>query len=127
MGRMSDDSGNTGYSGGPDGFRPDEIGSDDIRVAAKKRLKAKRDFRTYLGIWAAVTVLLVAIWFFSGATSYFWPIWPFLGMGIGAFFAGLDAYGPGRRRITEAEIDAEVRRMTGPDGTGKEKWRTSEQ
>ena len=36
--------------------------NDDLRKAAKRRLKAKRDFHLYLGIWAAVTLLLVAIW-----------------------------------------------------------------
>ena len=86
---------------------------DDIRKQAKRRLKAKRDFWTFVGVWAAVTALLVAIWFFSsGADTYFWPVWPILGMGIAALFIGLDAYGPGRRYITESDIDAEVRRMT---------------
>lgn len=94
--------------------------NDDIRKIAKRRLKAKRDFYTYLGIWAAVTVLLVAIWFFTtGGDNYFWPIWPFLGMGIAAIFIGLDAFGPSNRYITESDIDAEVQRMTrGTDGVG---------
>ena len=86
---------------------------DDIRKQAMRRLKAKRDFWTFIGVWAAVTALLVAIWFFSsGPDTYFWPLWPILGMGIAALFVGLDAYGPGRRFITESDIDAEVRRMT---------------
>lgn len=86
---------------------------DELRTAARKRLKAKRDFLNYLGVWAAVSLLLVAIWFFTGAIGYFWPVWPIFGMGVAALFMGLDAYGPGRRQITEADIDAEVRRMTG--------------
>ena len=91
---------------------------DDLRRAAKRRLKAKRDFINYLGIWAAVTVFLIVIWFFSGGVgSYFWPIWPFLGMGIGAFFMGLDAYGPGRRYITDSDIDAEIERMRRRSGS----------
>jgi len=91
---------------------------DDLRRAAKQRLKAKRDFTNYLGIWAAVTLFLVVIWFFSGGIgSYFWPIWPFLGMGIGAFFIGLDAYGPGRRYITDSDIDAEIERMRRRSGS----------
>ena len=87
--------------------------NDELRKAAKQRLKAKRDFAMFLGIWAAVSALLVAIWFFSsGGNTYFWPVWPILGMGIAALFIGLDAYGPGRRYITEAEIDEEIKRMT---------------
>ena len=94
--------------------------SDEIRKIAKRRLKAKRDFYTYLAIWAGVTLLLVSIWFFaSGGDTYFWPIWPFLGMGIAAVFIGLDAFGPSSRYITESDIDAEVQRMTrGTDGVG---------
>ncbi|WP_257792093.1 hypothetical protein [Marisediminicola antarctica] len=34
-------------------------------------------------------------------------------MGIAAMFIGLDAYGPGRRYYTEADVDAEIARMTG--------------
>jgi hypothetical protein len=87
----------------------------DIRSQAKKRLKAKADFKQYLGIWAAVSLLLVGIWavtsYTTGNVLYFWPIWPFLGMGIAAFFMGLEAYGPSRNGITEADIDAEVERM----------------
>jgi hypothetical protein len=88
---------------------------DDIRKQAKKRLKAKQDFKQFLGVWLGVTALLVGIWaatsFFAGELLFFWPIWPFIGMGIAAFFIGLDAYGPGQRGITEADIDAEVDRM----------------
>ena len=92
--------------------------NDDLRKAAKRRLKAKRDFHLYLGIWAAVTLLLVAIWWFSSggdSSRYFWPVWPFLGMGVAAVFIGLDAYGPGSRYITESDIDREVERMTRGD------------
>jgi uncharacterized membrane protein len=86
---------------------------EDIRKHAKRRLKAKADFKVFLGVWAAVSVLVTAIWFASGAGAPFWPVWPILGMGIAALFMGLDAYGPGRKFITEADIDAEVRRMRG--------------
>ena len=88
---------------------------DDLRKIAKKRLKAQADFKQFLGIWLGVSLLLVAIWavtsYTTGAPLYFWPAWPILGMGVGAFFMGLDAYGPGQRGITESDIDAEVERM----------------
>ena len=88
---------------------------DDIRNQAKKRLKAKADFKQFLGIWLGVSALLVGIWaatsYSYGSPLYFWPIWPFLGMGVAAFFMGLEAYGPSRAGITEADIDAEVERI----------------
>ena len=46
--------------------------SDDIREFARKTLKAKNDFKIMAAIFAVVTVLLVAIWFFSGYRGYFW-------------------------------------------------------
>lgn len=88
------------------------MNNTELRHIAKKRLKAKADFRNYLWIWLGVSMLLTAIWWFSGAPSYFWPVWAIGGMGVAAFICGLDAYGPGRRFITEDAIDAEVRRIT---------------
>jgi hypothetical protein len=85
----------------------------ELREFAKKSLKKKRDFKQYLGVWAGVSALTTGIWAAAGA-GYFWPIWVILGMGIGAFFAGLDAYGKSfNNPITEADIDAEVKRLSG--------------
>lgn len=91
--------------------------ADDIRGAARARLKARNDFKVMLAIFGVITLVLLAVWFFStgqpsGFTAYFWPVWPILGMAIAAVFAGLDAYGVTRRYITEDDIDAEVARMT---------------
>lgn len=90
--------------------------ADDIRAAARARLKARNDFKIMIVIFAVIIVLLIAIWFFStglpsGFTSYFWPIWPIIGMTIAAVFVGLDAYGFTRRYITEEDVDAEIERM----------------
>jgi 2TM domain len=91
----------------------DSISDPVLRAIAKKSLKKKRDFKQYLGIWFAVSVILTAIWAMSGG-GYYWPIWAIFGMGIGAFFAGMDAYGKSfNKPISESEIDAEVKRLTG--------------
>lgn len=85
----------------------------DLRTAARARLKAKNDFTVMLAIFAVVIVVLLAVWFFSsGPGSYFWPVWPILGMSIASVFAGLDAYGVTRRYITESDVDSEVAKMT---------------
>jgi hypothetical protein len=91
--------------------------ADDIRAAARARLKARNDFKIMLAIFGVITLLLLAIWFFStgqpsGFRAYFWPVWPILGMSIAAIFVGLDAYGVTRRYITEEDVDAEIARMT---------------
>ncbi|MFZ2964675.1 MAG: 2TM domain-containing protein [Rhodoglobus sp.] len=89
----------------------------DIRAEARKRLKSKNDFKILLAVFAVVILILIAIWFLSsGWGSYFWPIWPILGMSIAAVFAGLDAYGVTRKFISEADVDAEVDKMTRKGG-----------
>lgn len=85
----------------------------ELRTAARARIKARNDFKVMLAIFLVVALLLIGIWYFStGLDSYFWPVWPIVGMTVAAVFAGLDAYGVTRRHITEADVDAEVARMT---------------
>jgi hypothetical protein len=85
--------------------------TDELRTLARKRLKAKQEFKNFLLIWLGVSLLLTVIWMVSG-TGYFWPGWAIGGMGIAAFFIGIDAYGPGRGVITEEAVDAEVEKLT---------------
>lgn len=85
-----------------------------IREEARRRLKAKNDFKIFFAVAIVVILICLVVWWLtSGVNSYFWPIWPILGLTIGLIFAGLDAYGITRKYITEADIDAEVRRMSG--------------
>jgi hypothetical protein len=85
---------------------------DDERKIAKKRIQKKIDFRNYLFVWFAVSVLLVGVWFITTPGGNFWPVWAIGGMGFAALFVGWDAYGS-KRVITEADIDAEVKKMNG--------------
>ncbi|HEX4442108.1 MAG TPA: 2TM domain-containing protein [Galbitalea sp.] len=87
--------------------------NEDVRAQALKRLKAKRHFLEYVGIWVVVSIFLSVVWLLTSQGGFFWPIWPIAGMGVAALFIGLDAYGPGRRVITDADIEAEVAKMTG--------------
>lgn len=86
--------------------------NDDLRDFARKQLKKKQEFKTYLVVYAGVVGLVTAIWFLTSPGSYFWPIWVIFGMGIGAVATGLDAYGNRLSKpITEADVDAEVERL----------------
>jgi fatty acid desaturase len=85
-----------------------------VREEARRRLKAKNDFKIFFAVAIVVILICLVIWYLtSGFGSYFWPIWPILGLSIGLVFAGLDAYGITRKYISEADVDAEVRRMQG--------------
>ena len=56
---------------------------------AQKRAAFKWSFSAY--VFAMFS--LVCIWLFSsGPLSYFWPIWPIIGWGIGLLFQYLAAY-----------------------------------
>jgi hypothetical protein len=83
---------------------------DPIRAQARKSIKRKQDFWRFFWVWIAVSILLSAIWFFTGDHHYFWPGWAIGGIAIGLFFTGLDAYGPGKKIITDEDIDAEIAR-----------------
>lgn len=85
----------------------------ELRESVRKRLKARNNFVVMAAIFAIVALILAVIWFLSGGPgTYFWPVWPYLGMGIALLFAGLDAFGIANRTITEADVDAEIARIS---------------
>ena len=84
--------------------------TDADRDAAKKRIKARREFWALLAVLVVISAFLVAIWFLTGASSYFWPIWPLMGFVIAIVFSGLNAFGVINREVTDADIDAELAR-----------------
>jgi hypothetical protein len=77
------------------------------RVAARKRLVARREFFSHVASYFAVNVFLIVVWAVTGA-GYFWPIWVIAGWAIALAFHAWEVFG--RRPITEADIDAELRR-----------------
>jgi hypothetical protein len=81
--------------------------SSSERDAAKQRVQVRRDFSSHLVAFVVVNGFLVAIWAMTGA-GYFWPAWVLGGWGVGLVLHAWDAFV--RRPITEADIDAEVRR-----------------
>ena len=86
--------------------------SDNLRAAAVKRIKAKRDFWRTFGIFVIFWLILTAVWALSGG-GYFWPMWAMFGMGIVLLFIGFGAYGPAERQPSEQEINDEMRKMGG--------------
>ena len=70
----------------PDGGLPERFGGGLM----------ERVFQAHASIIVLVNLFLVAIWAASGM-GYFWPIWPFLGWGLGVGIHGAVTYGLLRR------------------------------
>jgi hypothetical protein len=63
-------------------------------------------FKGSLGAYIVVNLALVAIWYFSsGPGSYFWPIWPAIGWGIGVAMQYVGAYHADRMFSAEEEYE----------------------
>jgi hypothetical protein len=81
----------------------------DVRVEARKRLEKKRGLQGGAVAYVVVNAFLVGVWWVTGA-GYFWPGWVLAGWGIGMVLGLWDYL---RRPVTEADVDDEVRRLTG--------------
>ena len=81
--------------------------SDQARADARKRVQRKREFASNLAAYLVVNAFLVVIWYLGGH-GYFWPGWVMAGWGVGLVMHGYDVYF--RRPITDADVDAELRR-----------------
>lgn len=59
---------------------------NDPRRRAARQAALRRSVQIHLGGYAAMVVIVLAVWLAVGLTAgawYFWPIWPILGAGIG--------------------------------------------
>lgn len=83
------------------------LAETDARQRAINRLKAKQGFKALAGTAVLVLVLCTVIWALSGQ-GYFWPIWVVFGFGIALVASGWKLYGPGRKGITEEDIEREM-------------------
>lgn len=91
---------------------PQAIRRHDPQRQAEQVRAAKLGMRLHVGAYLAMVVIVLTVWaataIFAG-TTYFWPVWPILGAGIGVASHVLpvklglktpcpDLWGPGRRR-----------------------------
>jgi len=81
-----------------------------LRRVALARIKRRRDFYWHLVTYVIVNGFLVFVWA-MGPGGGFWPIWTMVPWGIGLAFHAF--YALGRQETTEAEVQAELRRMKG--------------
>jgi 2TM domain len=94
-----------------------DSGDGQQRALAIKRLQAKQAFRIHLLVYLAINALLIAIWAGLGNSvsipglppTFFWPIFPILGWGLGLAIQGYMAYYGGGP--TEDEIQREMKNL----------------
>lgn len=97
----------TEYLAPPTGHDGTEQGEAELRQRAVKRLEDKRGLAAHALAYVCVNLLLVAIWFVTGA-SFFWPVFPIFGWGIGLAFHAWDVLWP---VASEEAIQAEMERL----------------
>ena len=74
---------------------------------ARTRVTQRRDFGSHVVAFVVVNAAVVLIWALTGG-GYFWPAW-LLGLwGIGLVLHAWDTFV--RRPVTEADVEAELRR-----------------
>lgn len=65
----------------------------ELRERAINRLKKRRDLQGHLLVYVLVNTFLVVIWWMtSGTDSFFWPVFPIVGWGIGVVMNIYDVY-----------------------------------
>ena len=99
----------------PPSPRPAPAADPQLRAEAAKRLEARADFRRHLVVYWIVMTFLVAIWLVTGGVdTYFWPIWPMLGWGLGIALHGVSLRWD--NPPTDEQVDAEARRIAARRG-----------
>ncbi|WP_396898148.1 DUF1707 domain-containing protein [Mycolicibacterium sp.] len=74
--------------------------SDPRRKAAQLRA-ARLSVRIHVGVYLAVSVLMLGIWLavgLGGGGWYFWPVWPIMGWGIGVASHAIPIWAHGSMR-----------------------------
>ena len=77
------------------------------RTQARKRIEKRRGLQSGTVAYVVINAFLVGVWWATGG-GYFWPAWILGGWGVGMVLAWWDYL---RAPVTEADIEAELRRM----------------
>jgi hypothetical protein len=78
------------------------------RAAARRQAERRRKFGADVVAYVVVNAFLVGVWAVTGA-GYFWPGWVLAGWGMLLALTAFDVLL--RRPVTEADIEAELRRQ----------------
>jgi hypothetical protein len=89
------------------GIPPAPQPADSARALARKRIEKRRNLQGGLVAYVVVNAALVGIWAVTGG-GYFWPGWVLAMWGVGMVLGFWDYV---RRPISEADVEAELRRL----------------
>ena len=92
----------------------EKMSEEQIYEEAKKRVEEKKGFRNHLIVYIVVNIMLVLIWWFTGA-GFPWFVFPLGGWGIGLLFHGLGVYVFSRRSDRQA-IEREAEKIKRDQG-----------
>ena len=84
-----------------------EASTGSQRERARERVQGRRDFGSHAVAYIVINAFLVGAWAITGA-GYFWPAWVMAGWGAGLVLHAWETFV--RRPVTEADVDAELRR-----------------
>ena len=86
---------------------PTQMGSAATKNDALWQLAKKRTaFKISATSYVIINCFLVILWFFtSGPKSYFWPIWPIIGWGLGIAMTYVNTYHDARFFSAEKEYE----------------------
>ena len=87
-----------------------KMSDDEIREIATHRVRRRRGFYAHLTAYILVNLMLIAIWYFSGA-GYFWPGWVELFWGIGLVFNAVAVFAKGDIGSERAAIEKEIEKI----------------
>jgi hypothetical protein len=87
-----------------------QISEEEIRKVATQRVQAKKGFYSHLTAYILVNLMLLAIWYFTGA-GYFWPMWVLLFWGIGLIVNGITVFARRDMGWEKREIEKEMEKI----------------
>jgi hypothetical protein len=68
-----------------------QMSEEEMRKIATGRVQAKKGFYTHLTAYIIVNLMLIAIWYFTGA-AHFWPMWVLIFWGVGLVINGVTVF-----------------------------------
>jgi len=87
-----------------------QMSEEEMRQIATHRVQAKKGFYAHLTAYVLVNLMLIAIWYFTGA-KYFWPMWTLLFWGIGLIINGVTVFVRHDSGWEKREIEKEIEKI----------------